>query len=78
MMPKRSLIEGFLQAANIKVSVDTEERKANNSYDVETIELLRLINFHLPRFHTNGERNIGRDNIGKIIESISDPEKSYV
>lgn len=75
MMPNRSLIEGFLQAANINYQPNTEERKANKSYDIETIELLRLINLHLPRFHENGERNIGRGNIGRIMESISDRAK---
>lgn len=77
MFPEGSLLKDFLQTVGADVSLPAQERAANQSYDTDTMELLRMLNQYLPRFHEDGTRNLGRGKIGKFLETVSDPDKRF-
>jgi hypothetical protein len=68
-----SLINDFLDTIGVNIDISEQERLdvKNQSYDVRTLEFLRLINQYLPKFHKDGKLNINRGNIGQIVENIS-------
>lgn len=68
-----SLIKDFLQAINVDIDLNEEDLKTvkNQSYDIDTLEYLRLLNHHLPRFNDDGTPNVERGAIGQIVENIS-------
>lgn len=54
----------------------TMPKEQNQSLDVATIEYLRLLNIHFPRWAATGAgRNIAREGLAEAIEAISDGRK---